>query len=195
MSKGSKLGEMPMGRLVFSMSLPLMISLLVQSLYNIVDSIFVARLSETALTATSLAYPVQLLMIAVSVGTSVGINALLSKSIGASEKDTTTNAADTGVLLALIGMAMFLLLGLTSTGLFVRLFTEDEIIAADCAKYLRICMIFCGGTFIGTMYQRFLQSVGNAFDSMLTLISGAVTNLILTGCATCAILPHNIMGP
>lgn len=179
MNKQNKLGEMPMGQLVFSMSLPLMISLLVQSLYNIVDSIFVARLSERALTATSLAFPVQLLMIAVSVGTSVGINALLSRSIGAGEKDTTTNAADTGVLLSLIGMFVFLLLGLTCTGFFIRLFTDDEAIGADCAGYLQICMIFCGGTFIGTMYQRFLQSVGNTFDSMLTLIAGAVTNLIL----------------
>lgn len=94
------------------MSLPLMLSLLIQSLYNIVDSIFVARISESALTATSLAYPIQILMIAVSVGTSVGINALLSRSVGAKEYEMTTNAATTGVLLAIAGTIVFLLLGL-----------------------------------------------------------------------------------
>ena len=179
MNTGNKLGEMPMGKLVFNMSLPLMISLLVQSLYNIVDSIFVAKLSEAALTATSLAYPMQLLMIAVSVGTSVGINALLSRSIGAKEYEKTTSIATTGVLLALLGMLAFLLLGVFCAGFFVRLFTEDAAIAADCERYLRICMLFCAGTFIGTMYQRFLQAVGNTFDSMMTLVAGALTNLIL----------------
>lgn len=179
MTRETKLGEMSMRKLAFQMSLPLMISLLVQSLYNIVDSIFVAMLSEDALAATSLAYPVQLLMIAVAVGSSVGINALLSKSIGAGDREAVTDTADTGVLLSVTGMMVFLLLGLTCANFFASLFTGDESIAADCASYLRICMIFCGGTFIGTMYQRFLQSVGNTFDSMMTLIAGAMTNLIL----------------
>lgn len=176
---GNKLGEMPVRKLAFNMSLPLMVSLLVQSLYNIVDSIFVARLSEDALTAISLAFPAQFLMIAVSVGTSVGINALLSRSVGVKEYEKTTNIADTGVILALAGMAVFMVLGVSCTEWFVSLFTDDAAIGTDCAKYLRICMLFCGGTFIGTMFQRFLQSVGSTFDSMMTLVAGALTNLVL----------------
>lgn len=111
MERKNKMGYMPMTRLMINMSLPLMFSLLIQSLYNIVDSIFVARLGQEALTAVSLAYPVQILMIAVSVGTSVGINSLLSKSIGAKDSALTGNTATTGVLLSLLGAAVFMLLG------------------------------------------------------------------------------------
>lgn len=179
MEQNNKMGTMPMPGLVLNMSLPLMVSLLVQSLYNIVDSIFVARVGENALTAVSLAFPVQLLMIAVSVGTSVGINALLSRSIGEKKYEKTTNIATTGLMLALAGMLVFMVLGIFGTGLFVNVFTDDEVIGALCGQYLRICMLFCAGTFVGTMFQRFLQSVGNTFDSMLSLVAGAVTNLIL----------------
>ncbi|MCC8126048.1 MAG: MATE family efflux transporter [Clostridiales bacterium] len=179
MEQNNKMGTMPMPSLVVNMSLPLMISLLVQSLYNIVDSIFVAKVGESALTAVSLAFPVQLLMIAVSVGTSVGINALLSRSIGEKKYEKTTNIATTGLMLALAGMLVFMVLGISCTGFFVNAFTKDEAIGAYCGQYLRICMLFCAGTFVGTMFQRFLQSVGNTFDSMLSLVAGAVTNLIL----------------
>lgn len=179
MNKSSKLGQMPIPQLVLSMSWPLMVSLLVQSLYNIVDSVFVALLSQDALTATSLAFPIQILMIAVSVGTSVGINALLSKSIGAGDTDETGNTAATGVLLALAGAVVFMLLGFGCTGLFVSLFTKDAAIGTACREYLWVCMVFCGGTFIGTMYQRFLQAVGDTVSSMVTLVAGAVTNLVL----------------
>ena len=179
MEKKNKMGDMPMPRLMVNMSLPLMISLLIQSLYNIVDSIFVARLGQDALTAVSLAYPVQILMIAVSVGTSVGINSLLAKSIGAKDEELTGNAATTGVLLALAGTVVFMVLGAVGTGFFVKMFTKDPKIGGACAEYLYICMLFCLGTFVGTMFQRFLQSVGNTFDSMLSLIAGAVANLIL----------------
>ncbi len=175
----NKLAAMSMPKLVFNMSLPLMISLLVQSLYNIVDSIFVAKVGENALTAVSLAFPIQILMIAVAVGTSVGINALLSQSIGAKKYDETTNIATTGLFLALIGAVVFMLLGLFCTGWFVSLFTDETMIAGYTKEYLFICMVLCLGTFVGTMYQRFLQAVGNTFDSMLTLVAGAVTNLIL----------------
>lgn len=168
-----------MPKLMLNMSLPLMFSLLIQSLYNIVDSIFVARLGQDALTAVSLAYPVQILMIAVSVGTSVGINSLLSKSIGEKNAVLTGNVATTGVLLALLGAAVFTLLGLFCTDGFAAMFTDDPVIRDACAEYLRICMLLCLGTFLGTMFQRFLQSVGNTFGSMLTLAAGAVTNLVL----------------
>ncbi len=183
-----------MPKLVFNMSLPLMISLLVQSLYNIVDSIFVAKVGENALTAVSLAFPIQLLMIAVAVGTSVGVNALLSHSIGAKKYEETTNIAATGQILALIGMAVFMLLGLLCTGWFVSLFTDDAMIAGYTREYLFICMVFCLGTFTGTMYQRFLQAVGNTFDSMLTLVAGAVTNLLLDPVLIFGLGPVPVLG-
>ncbi len=179
MNENNKMATMPMPRLVLNMSLPLMVSLLVQSLYNIVDSMFVARIGEDALTAVSLAFPIQILMIAVSVGTSVGINSLLSRSIGAKQESATKNIATTGMLLAIAGALVFMFLGLTCVGLFVRLFTDDEVIGAYCRQYLSICMLLCLGTFIGTMFQRFLQAVGDTFDSMITLVAGAVCNLIL----------------
>lgn len=175
----NKMGYMPMPKLMIVMSLPLMFSLLIQSLYNIVDSIFVAKLGQDALTAVSLAYPVQILMIAVAVGTSVGINSLLAKSIGAKDFRLTGNTATTGVLLSLLGTAVFMLLGLFCTDSFANMFTSDPTLKDACAEYLHICLLFCLGTFIGTMFQRFLQSVGNTFGSMLTLLAGAVTNLVL----------------
>lgn len=175
----NKMAAMPMPKLVANLSLPLMVSLLVQSLYNIVDSIFVAWLEEAALTATSLAYPIQMLMIAVAVGTGVGVNALLSRSIGAGQAETTQAVSATGVLLAGAGAVCFALLGLLCGRQFAGLFTSDPLLAALCGDYLTICMVFCGGTFLGTMFQRFLQAVGNAFHSMVSLIAGAVTNLIL----------------
>ena len=170
---------MNMTRLVLNMSLPLMVSLLVQSLYNIVDGIFVARLGENALAATSLAFPVQLLMIAVGVGTGVGVNALLSKNIGAKNEEMIGKTAATGVVLALISTAVFMVLGVIGTGLFIRSFTKDPQIEAYGIQYLSICMIVCIGSFLGTMYQRFLQSTGDTFDSMVSLIAGALTNIVL----------------
>lgn len=125
MKNTNKLETMPMPKLVVTMSLPLMISLLVQSLYNIVDSIFVARLSEDALAATSLVFPVQLLMIAVGVGTGVGVNAVLSKNIGAKNTAMIEHVATTGLLLSLISTAVFMILGLTCVGAFVRMFTKE----------------------------------------------------------------------
>lgn len=179
MERTNKMGYMPMPKLMVNMSLPLMFSLLIQSLYNIVDSIFVARLGQDALTAVSLAYPLQLLMIAIAVGTSVGINSLLSKSIGAKDSDLTGKTATTGVFLSLLGTMIFMLLGVFCTDSFVSMFTDDAVIGDACGDYLHICMLFCLGTFVSTMFQRFLQSVGNTFGSMLTLLAGAVTNLTL----------------
>lgn len=176
---GDKMSTMPVGRLVAGMSLPLMLSLLVQSLYNIVDSIFVARLSENALTATSLAYPVQILMIAVAVGTGVGVNALLSRTIGAKRYEEAGQIATTGLLLSVASSLVFILLGALFVERFAAAFTKDREIGAYCSQYLRICMVFCTGTFVETMCQRFLQAVGSTFLSMVSLIAGALTNIVL----------------
>lgn len=179
MNNINKMEIMKMPKLVANISLPLMISLLVQSLYNIVDSVFVAKISEDAFTAISLVFPAQLLMIAVGVGTGVGVNAVLSKSLGAKDKQKVENTATTGVLLSLISTAVFMILGFTCVKAFVCAFTDNEIIAEYSIQYLSICMIFCIGSLVSTMYQRFLQSVGDTFYSMISLIAGAVTNIIL----------------
>lgn len=179
MEKENKMAVMPMPKLVVTMSLPLMLSLLIQSLYNIVDSVFVAKLSEDALTATSLVFPMQMLMIAVGVGTGVGVNAVLSKNIGAKNIDMVENTATTGLLLSLFSTAFFMLLGAVCTERFVHAFTEDETIAEYGVQYLSICMIFCVGSLVSTMFQRFLQSVGDTFYSMVSLLAGAVTNIVL----------------
>lgn len=179
MEKQNKMAIMPMPRLVITMSLPLMLSLLVQSLYNIVDSIFVAKLGEEALTATSLVFPVQLLMIAVGVGTAVGVNSVLSKNVGAKNSEMIENTATTGLLLSLFSTAIFMILGFTCTRSFVHAFTQNETIAEYSVQYLSICMIFCVGSLVSTMFQRFLQAVGDTFFSMVSLIAGAVTNIIL----------------
>lgn len=175
----NKMGSQPVGKLVAGMSLPLMFSLLVQSLYNIVDSIFVSRISENALAATSLAYPVQILMVAVAVGTGVGISSLLSRTIGMGKYGEAGVIATTGLFLSVLSSFVFIILGIFGCGMFVNLFTDDPEIGLYCRQYLLICMIFCSGTFIETMCQRFLQAVGNTFLSMISLVMGALTNLIL----------------
>ena len=175
----NKLESMPMRRLVMNMSLPLMVSLLVQSLYNIVDGIFVAKLSEDALTATSLVFPIQMLMIAVGVGTAVGVNSLLSRSIGAKDATLTQMTAATGVVLSCFSTVLFMAFGLVGTQSFVAAFTENAQIAKWSEDYLLICTLFCLGSFVATMYQRFLQAVGDTKSSMISLIAGAVTNIIL----------------
>ncbi|MBD5522231.1 MAG: MATE family efflux transporter [Lachnospiraceae bacterium] len=179
MEKENKMAVMPMPKLIITMSLPLMLSLLIQSLYNIVDSIFVAKLGEEALTATSLVFPMQMLMIAVGVGTGVGVNAVLSRNIGAKNTAMVENAAMTGLILSLISTVVFMIMGFTCTRSFVYAFTENETIADYSVQYLSICMIFCVGSLVSTMFQRFLQSVGDTFYSMVSLIAGAVTNIIL----------------
>lgn len=177
--KENKMGVMPIQQLIWNMSIPLMLSLLIQSLYNIVDGIFVAKLSETALTATSLAYPIQLLMIAGAVGTGVGVSALLSRLVGAGQYKEAGEGATTGLVLSVSASIIFAILGLFSAEFFAELFTQDMETAGMCADYLRICMLFCAGTFLETLAQRLLQAVGNTFLSMVSLIAGALTNIIL----------------
>lgn len=177
--KQNKMAVMPMGKLILSMSLPLMVSLLVQSLYNIVDGIFVAKISEKALTATSLAMPFQLLMVAASVGTSVGLNALLSRLLGAKKYREANEAATTGMILGLLCTVFFMILGLTCANAFMRSFTDDPETAVLAGQYLTICMTFCLGVFVETISQRLLQATGNSFLSMISLVVGACTNIIL----------------
>ena len=190
----NKMGTMPVPSLLVNMSVPLMLSLLVQSLYNIVDSIFVARISESALTATSLAYPVQVLMVAGGVGTAVGMASILSRMIGAKQYDRACECATTGLILSVLTSLAFVLLGIFAARAFVGLFTQDEETVAYCVTYLRICMIFCSGTFLETLAQRMLQAVGSTFLSMVSLVAGAGTNIILDPILIFGLLGFPAMG-
>lgn len=179
MQKENKMGVMPVPRLVLTMALPLMLSLLVQSLYNIVDGIFVGMISEEAFTATSLAYPVQIMMVAVSVGTGVGVNAVASRMVGARRYEDAGRTATTGLVLSLIGTAVFMLFGAFFLGFYIRTCSGSDSALAMCESYLRICTLFCLGVFMETLGQRLLQAVGNTLLSMVSLVAGAVTNIIL----------------
>ena len=169
MEKQNKMGVMPVPKLVITMALPLMLSLLVQSLYNIVDGIFVGRISEEAFVATSLAYPVQLMMVAVSVGTGVGVNAAVSRMVGAKWYEEANRAATTGLILSAISCLFFMVFG----GFFLRLYIRgcSGSSLAMCESYLRFCTMFSLGIFLETLGQRLLQAVGNAFLSMIPLWS------------------------
>ena len=175
----NKMAVMPVSKLLVNMSIPLMISLLIQSLYNIVDGIFVAYLSEDALTATSLAYPLQVIMITVSVGTAIGVNAELSRLIGMKDYVHASNIAVTGIILTVASSLVFVLVGIFFTDEIGSLLTDDENIAVLCGEYLHICMMLCSAIFLEMMFQRFLQANGKTFLSMISLVMGAVTNIVL----------------
>lgn len=177
----NKMGTMPIGKLVFNMSLPMMISMLVQALYNIVDSIFVAKLSENALTAVSLAFPLQTLLIAVATGTGVGMNALLSKSLGAHKYEEANKIAVNAALLYFLSYIVFLILGFT----IVRPFYMSQIGNADVEimdmgiEYLSTVMIFSFGLLGQIYFERLLTSTGRTIFSMTSQLCGAITNIIL----------------
>lgn len=175
----NKMGVMPVGKLLMSMSLPMMISMLIQALYNIVDSIFVAQIGENALTAVSLAFPIQMLTISVSTGTGVGINALLSKSLGEKKFKDANEAATNGIFLAVVSYAVFAIIGLFFVKPFFATQTMDPEIYAFGVSYLSICLIFSFGIFTQVTFERLLQSTGKTVYSMITQITGAVINLIM----------------
>ncbi|AEE17184.1 MATE efflux family protein [Treponema brennaborense DSM 12168] len=175
----NKMGVMPVNKLIITMSVPMMVSMLVTALYNVVDSIFVSMIGEYALTAVSLAFPIQNLMIAIATGTGVGINALLSMNLGRKDFDAVNRTASNGVFLAVCSYVLFLLFGL----FFVRVYFESqtdipEIIEFGC-DYMKICAIFCFGLFGQITFDRLLQSTGKTLYTMFTQGLGAVVNIIL----------------
>lgn len=178
-TKQNKMGVMPMGKLLMQMSVPLMMSLLIQSLYNIVDSMFVAGYSEEALTATTLVYPVQFLMIAVGVGTAVGMNALLSRRIGQKWTEEACQAAGTGLIIVLAESLVFCLLGVFAKQQIAAMLTDDPDLMRACLSYLSINLVWCWGLFLQTYAQRLLQAVGDTVLSMISLIIGAAVNIVL----------------
>lgn len=179
MNTKNKLADMPIQPLLYTMAVPLMLSLLVQSLYNIVDSMFVAKLSETALTAASLVYSIQFLMIAVGVGTAVGLNALLSRRIGEHKTEEACQAATTGLFLMLVTSLIFSVAGIFFSDTIARKLTSEVQLQELCRQYLSINLVYCWGIFLQTYGQRLLQAVGDTVLSMISLIVGAVLNIIL----------------
>lgn len=177
--KENKMGVMPENKLLLSMSLPMMVSMLVQALYNIVDSIFVSRISEDALTAVSLAFPVQSFMIAVGVGTAVGVNALLSKTLGEKEYGKAQIVADNAVFLAAICYIVFCMVGIFAVEPFYLTQTTDAEILEYGKQYLTIVCVVSVGIFMQTMFERLLQSTGKTFYTMITQGTGAIINIIL----------------
>ena len=175
----NKMGVMPVNKLLLNMAVPMMISMLVQALYNVVDSVFVSKLSEDALNAVSLAFPVQNLMIAVGVGTGVGINALLSRSLGQKDQKMADDAARNGIFLALLSFLVFSVLGFTCSRLYFAVQTEISGIVDYGTQYLTICCGLSMGLFAAVTFERLLQATGRTFFSMITQAVGALTNIIL----------------
>ena len=178
----NKMGTQPVGRLLISMSLPIMISMLVQALYNIVDSIFVAKINQDALTAVSLAFPIQTLMIAVGAGTGVGIKALLSKSLGEKNFERANRSANNGIFLAFVSFLLFVVIGLCITGVFYDVQTENADIRQYGKDYLSIVTVASLGIFMQMTMENLLQSTGKTIYSMYTQGAGAIINLILDPC-------------
>jgi len=175
----NKMGVMPVGKLLADMAIPMMISMMVQALYNIVDSIFVARISENALTAVSLAFPLQSLCIAFGGGTAVGMNALLSRSLGEKKQDVVDRSANTGVFLFLCTYLVFAMIGIFLARPFFMAQTDVAEIVENGIVYTQICLGCSLGIFMQFCFEKLLQSTGRTKLSMITQIIGAVTNIIL----------------
>lgn len=175
----NKMGTMPENKLLLSMAVPMMISMLVQALYNIVDSIFVSRICEDALTAVSMAFPWQNIVIAIAVGFGVGINALLSRALGQKNAERVNQVAINGLLLALLSYLLVLVAGLLGIRAYMRTQTDIESIVNYGITYLNICILCSFGVFVEITFERFLQATGRTVYSMITQLTGAITNIIL----------------
>lgn len=190
----NKMGVLPVNKLLITMSLPMMASMLIQAMYNIVDSIFVSRVSENALTAVSLATPLQFLLIALGAGTSVGINAILSKALGSKDNETANKAAQNGIFLAFMTFLVFVVVGLTLVKPFYSSQTKDILIDAEDillaeknaneiyeygVQYLTIVLTCSFGIFFQFVFERILTSTGRTLLTMFTQGTGAIINIIL----------------
>lgn len=190
----NKMGTMPVNALLINMALPIMISMLVQALYNVVDSIFVSRINEDALTAVSLAFPMQNLMISLGSGVGVGMNALLSKSLGEKKQEEADCAAKNGWFLAVCSYILFLLLGIFFSRTFFAMQTDIASIIDYGTIYLSICSIVSVGFFMQAIFERMLQATGRTMYSMITQLTGAVINIILDPVLIFGVGPFPKMG-
>lgn len=182
MNKTNKMAEEHIKKLVWKMGLPMIVSMVLQALYNVVDSIFVANMQgdgALANEALTIAFPVQIMIIAVGVGTGVGLNALLSKSLGEENREKVSKVAGNGVFLALVIYAVFLVFGLFFSEKFIGLFTDNVSVLKMGTSYLKICTCFSLGSVGYTVYERFLQATGKTVYSTVSQISGALTNIVL----------------
>lgn len=175
----NKMGVMPIGKLLINMALPMIISMLVQALYNVVDSIYVSQISENAVTALSLAFPIQNLQIGFAVGIGVGVNALLSKSLGQKDQENANFAAGNGAVIMVIATIAFMIFGIVGVEPFFRIQTDVPATLEASITYTRICSIGCLGVFISILCERLLQSTGRTIYTMITQSMGAIINIIL----------------
>ena len=175
----NKMEHMEIKKLVISMSLPIIISMVIQALYNIVDSIFVAKISSDALTAVSLCYPVQTIMVAIACGTAVGFNTLLARYLGEKKFDYANNTMMHGILLGFLNGLVFLVLGFLFSNTFLSWFTRDAQILGLANTYIRICTMFSFSVFVQIIFERIMQATGNAIYNMVMQGAGAIINIIL----------------
>ncbi len=177
--KENKMGVMPINKLILTMSVPIMISMLIQALYNIVDSMYVAMISEEALTAVSIAFPYQNLMIAVATGTGVGVNSLLSRNLGEKDFTAANKTANISLTIALVISVLFALFGFVIIKPFLSFQTENQVVFTEARSYLIIVSSFCFGLFGQIATERLLQATGKTVYSMITQALGAIINIIL----------------
>ena len=175
----NKMGVMPVGKLIANMALPLVISMLVQALYNVVDSIYVSQVSESAVTALSLAFPVQNLLIGFAVGIGVGVNSLLSKSLGERNQEAANRAAGNGIVLMAIATVLFVLFGLFGVRPYFAVQSTNPETVEGGIVYTRICCVFSLGCFASILGERLLQATGRTVHTMITQATGAIINIIL----------------
>ena len=175
----NKMEHMEIKKLVISMSLPIIISMVIQALYNIVDSIFVAKISSDALTAVSLCYPVQTIIVAIACGTAVGFNTLLARYLGEKKFDYANNTMMHGILLGFLNGLVFLVLGFLFSNTFLSWFTRDAQILGLANTYIRICTMFSFSVFVQIIFERIMQATGNAIYNMVMQGAGAIINIIL----------------
>lgn len=180
--KQNRMAVEPMKKLFWKMGIPMIVSLVLQALYNVIDSIFVANMREVgamANEALTIAFPIQILIIAIGVGTGVGLNAMLSKYLGENDREKVNRTAGNGIFLALLIYVIFLIFGLFGSEWFIGLFTDRAEILEMGTSYLRICTCLCLGATGYTIYERFLQATGKGFYSMIAQVTGAILNILL----------------
>lgn len=177
--KQNKMADTPMLKLIFTMSLPAILSMFIQSLYNIVDSLFVARIGEEALNALSLAFPIQMLMIAMAVGTGIGVNSLIARSLGEKDTEKASETAKQGVLLAVGSWIIFAIFGLLATRRFFEFSSDNETVINMGTTYITIVTVCSLGLFMQIIIEKIFQGTGNMILPMITQIIGAVINIIL----------------
>lgn len=193
----NKMATMPVNKLMIGMGIPMIISMMLQAVYNIVDSAFVANIAtngEMALNALTLAFPVQMLMVAVGIGTGVGVNALLAKSMGQKDTERANKTAGNGIFLMVIIYIIFLLFGLFGTRVYIESQTHNEIVIEMATSYLRICCVWSFGILVFSLYEKVLQATGKSLYSTIAQIVGAVVNIVLDPVLIYGLLGFPAMG-